>query len=197
MKVLQFKTQQEFDEWLNDNELFECYDKDMNLLGHILGPDADLLVSFKLAEINMTYRYCQITKELDDKQLEELNKNRLVKTIVTGDLFVLTPEQRVIIRRLRKDFDDARKVGLRAVCNDDGNKLIFFNGNAFDEVTNEDNLSGEWKNEKFVPYSDEYKSHYVMIDEKIDCEWIEGDDMIDFMDWGSAALPWYARLKDV
>lgn len=200
MKVLQFKTQQALDEWLNDNELFECYDKDMNLLGEILGPDADLLVSFGLAEINMTYRYCQITKELDNKQLEELNKNRLVKTVFTGGLFVLTQEQRVIIKRLRKDFEDARKAGLVMFSSDEYNKMFYFNGNSFDGISTDDNLSGEWKedehgNHAFVKYSEEYLSQFVELDPDVDCYSIEGDRQIDFVSYGCCGLPMYAHLK--
>ncbi len=199
MKVLQFKTEDELSEWLNDHELFQCYDKDMNLLGEILGPDADLLVSFGLAELNMKYQFCQISKELTPKQLEELKKNRLVKTVVTNNLFILTPEQRVIIRRLRKDFEDAAKAGLYAASNNEGNKLHFFNGSAFDELTTDDNLSGEWKEidgkKVFQKYSENYLSEFVQIDTDVDCESIEGNDKIDFMSWDFGGLPWFAHLK--
>lgn len=199
MKVLQFKTQSKLDDWLNNNELFQCYDKDMNLIGEILGPDADFLVSFDLAEINMTFRYCRITKELTYIQMQELKKNRLVKTIVTGDLFRLTLEQRVIIKRLRKDFEDAQKVGLFCASNDNANRLYFFNGTAFDSLSTDDNLSGEWKTvdgeRKFVRFSEEYLSEFVQIDTDVDCEFIEGNEKVDFVSYGCCGLPWFAHLK--
>lgn len=202
MKVLQFKHEQEFNEWIDDNELFQCYDKDMNLLGEILGPDADLLVSFGLAEINMSFRFCQITKELTEKQLEELNKSRLVKTVIKDELFVLTPEQRVIIRRLRMDFEDAKKAGLIAFSTDDDNKMLFFNGNAFDYLSTADNLSGEWEKDeqggqKFVKYSEEYLSQFIELSLDCDCHSIDGDRQIDFVSYGFGGLPMYAHIKDV
>ncbi len=199
MKVLQFKTQSEFDEWLNNHELFQCYDKDMNLLGEILGPDADLLVSFGIAEINMPYYFCKIVKELSQVQLEELKKNRLVKTVITEDLFKLSLEQRVIIKRLRKDFEDATKAGLYAVSNDDGNRLFFFNGTAFDKLTTDDDLSGEWKEidgkRVFQKHSDNYLSEYVEVEPDVNCESIAGNDQIDFISWGGCGLPWFVHLK--
>lgn len=200
MKVLQFRTQEEYDKWLNDHELFECYDKDGNLLGSILGHDADNLVSFNMAWVSVAYGHCDITKELTEKQIESLKRNTLVKVVITDDLFRMTIDQRVVIRRLRKNFEDAKKVGLFVMSNDDKNGLYFVNGKAFDEITNDDNLSGEWKEvdgeRKFVKFSEEELSNYIKIDADLDCEFIEGDSQIDFMSWGYCALPWYGHLKD-
>lgn len=200
MRVLQFRTQEEYDEWLNNNELFQCYDKDMNLLGDILGTDADVLVSFGLAEINMTYRFCQIKNELTEKQLEELNKSRLVKVVVTDDMFQFTLPQKVIIKRLKKNFEEARKVGLIAFSSDEYNKMFFINGNAFSGITTDDNLSGEWKENdlgghEFVKYTEEYLSQFVQIDTDRDCLSIDGDRQIDFVSYGCCGLPMFAQLK--
>jgi len=199
MKVLQFRTQKDLDEWLNDNELFECYDNKHNLLGHILGPDADNLVMYGIAQIYPEHRFCHVYKNLTDEQVEKLKKNTLVKTVVLDSIFRLSLEQRVVIKRLRECFDEARKVGLCAVSCDDENAMYLFNGKAFDDITNDDNLSGEWKEvdgvRKFVPYSEEELSNYVKIDTELDCEKIAGDNRIDFMSWGSGALPWFAHLK--
>lgn len=199
MKVLRFKTQDDLDEWLNNNELFQCFDKDMNFIGEIQGPDADFLASFGLAEINIPYGFCKLTKELTELQMQELKKNRIVKTVVVDGLFRLSLEQRIVIKRLRKDFEDAKKVGLRAVSNDDANRLCFFNGKPFDSLDTEDGLSGEWKEidgkHEFVPYSDDYLSEFVQIDTDVDCEYIEGNENIDFVSYGFDSLPWYAHLK--
>lgn len=200
MKVLQFKTQEEYDEWLNNHELFECYDKDGNLLGSILGPDADNLVSFDMAYISVAYGHCDITKELTEKQIEALKRNTLVKVVITDNLFVMSIEQRAIIRRLRKDFEDAKKVGLFVLTNDDKSGLYFLNGNAFDKIMTDDDLSGEWKEidgkNKLVKLSEEALSNYVKIDADYHCEFIKGDNHIDFINWGCCALPWYGHLKD-
>lgn len=198
MKVLQFKTQNEFDEWLNDNELFQCYDKNMNLLGEILGTDADVLVSFKLAELNMAYGFCQIKRELTEKQLEELCSKRLIKTVVTEGLFFMSLEQRVIIKRLRKDFEDASKAGLYAFSNDENNRLWFVNGKAFTQIATEDNIETEWKNIdgecKYVKLTSDEMSRWVEIDEHLVCDFIDGNKQIDFCNWSANAFPMYAQL---
>lgn len=200
MKVLRFETQEKLDEWLNDHELFECYDKDMNLIGNIQGPDADFLVSFNLAEINMKYMFCKLTTELTPFQIQQLKESRITKCVVTDDLLRLTFEQRAIIRRLRKDFEDAVNAGLMAFSNDDANRLYFINGSHFDKIDTEDGLSGEWKEiggkYKFVHYSEEYLSEFVEIDLSAYSEFVEGNEKIDFVSYGCCGLPWYGHIKD-
>ncbi len=198
MKVLQFKTQADLDEWLNDHELFQCFDNDMNLIGEILGTDADVLVSFGIAEIDMSFNYCNIVKELTPKQLDELKKNRLVKTVVVDELMKYTPYQQAIIKRLRKDFLDARRNGLMALSNDDANRLYIINAKMFDNILTKEDLSGEWReidgHQKFCHFSEDYLSEHIEIDiEK--CESIEGNERIDFVSWGCMALPWVGHLK--
>lgn len=199
MRTLQFKTQQDYDEWLKDNEIFECYDNDNNMLGHIIGTDADMLVSFNLALINVKYGICEITKELTEQQLEQLKKNTLVDVIVISDAMYMTLEQRIIIRRLRKNFEDAKKAGLFMVTNDNANAAFFLNGRHFDKIISDDDLSGEWKEidgkREFVKYDEHQLSNFVKINFETDCERINGNNEIDFCNWGSCVLPLYARVR--
>ena len=43
MKTMTFKTLDDWDDFIADNELFDCYDKKDNHIGYILGPDAERL----------------------------------------------------------------------------------------------------------------------------------------------------------
>ena len=199
MRVLQFKTNEDYEKWSNDNEVFDVIDCNGKMIGQILGPDADELVKYNIAHIMMKYGEVRLDKELTDVQMEELKKNRLVRTIVTGNILRMDDNQRLIVKRLRSLFQEAKDAGLYVLTNDDKNGLYLLNGRFFDGISNEDGLSGKWveteNGHKFVPYTEGEKSNYVKIDTDVDCEFIEGNKYIDFMNWGCCVLPWYGHLK--
>lgn len=196
MRVLQFKTNEDYENWSNDNEVFDVIDGNGKVIGQILGPDADELVKYNIAHIMVKYGEVWLDKELTDVQMEELKKNRLVRTIVTGNILRMDDHQRLIVKRLRSLFQEAKDAGLYVLTNDDKNGgLYLLNGRFFDDISSEDGLSGEWVNtedgHKFVPYTEEEISNYVKIDANVDCEFIEGNKYIGFMNWGCC----YGHLK--
>lgn len=74
MRTMIFKTLDDWDDFIADNELFDCYDKKDNHIGYILGPDADRLGldvrrSWKTGNLCAYVEYeltPELTKELMD-----------------------------------------------------------------------------------------------------------------------------------
>lgn len=192
MKTLSFKTQKDFDEWINENELFDCYDKFFNLLGKISGEDADYMESCGLLSIDAANRTCHITQELNELQKMLLKENTLLRVVIVEEYVKVNPKQQEILNRLRATLREAIDANVM-FCSNDYGKMYAFNFEHFDGIMNSDgdpsylNEEGCW-----VKYNDDEKENVIEIhDEMLE----EIDEGVDFGNWGIDFLPWRVHLK--
>lgn len=192
MKTLSFKTQRDYDEWIDKNELFDCYDKFYTLLGKITGEDADFMESCGLLTIDAANRTCHITQELNTLQKRLLNENTLLRVVIIEQYIKVTPKQQEILNKLRETLREAVAANIM-FCSNDYGKMYAFNFEHFDEIMNSDGEPSYWDEKgRWVEYDGDEKEKIIEIPEEMLEEINEG---VDFGNWGSEMLPWRVHLK--
>lgn len=190
MKLLKFKTQSEFDAWYeNEDGGVDPIYYDRDFVCDITHADYRYLLS-----IHFINEENNIIPPLTIEQLSMFKENYGVRIVVINELFTFSNMQQVIIKRLRKCFDDAKRHGLMVFSSDTENNLYIFNGNMFDDVVRHEDLPAPEFEEVNGVIASRLSEHIEL--DMSRCEKIEGSDpRIDFVNWGCSAFPLYAHLK--
>lgn len=89
MEKLVFKDKIAFNEWIDDNELFDCY-YGSKFIGHILGTEADTLRIDNIVRVHVGYfsgkPTAYINVELTPKQIEYFKEAHCVELEITSYL---------------------------------------------------------------------------------------------------------------